>query len=89
MLKIRISRKSQKFIKTLPPKQTRQIKNKLLELLKEPYPADSEKLTGYTFFRVDSGEYRIIYRVEDDTMAIFLIGKRNDDAVYKQLKRLV
>jgi len=36
---------------------------------------------------VDIGEYRIVYRIEDDTVGICLIGKRNDSEVYKRFKR--
>jgi mRNA interferase RelE/StbE len=55
-------------------------------------PADSKELTGYSnYYRVDSGEYRIIYRfnASEDLVEIILVGKRNDDEVYKQLKRLL
>jgi mRNA interferase RelE/StbE len=49
-------------------------------------------LKGYPgLYRVDSGEYRIVYRfdVEADVIQILLVGKRNDDEVYKQLKQLM
>jgi mRNA interferase RelE/StbE len=36
---------------------------------------------------VDCGEYRIIYRLDDDVLRIALIGKRNDDQVYEIFKR--
>jgi len=35
---------------------------------------------------VDAGEYRIVYRATE-TVELLLVGKRNDDEVYKQLKR--
>jgi mRNA interferase RelE/StbE len=38
--------------------------------------------------RTDSGEYRIIYRVEEDELHVALIGKRNDDEVYRLLRRM-
>jgi mRNA interferase RelE/StbE len=40
--------------------------------------------------KVDSGEYRIVYRVSDEekTIYVILIEKRNDDEVYKILKNL-
>lgn len=40
---------------------------------------------------VDCGEYRIVYRFkpEEDLVEIILVGKRNDDEVYKQLARLL
>ena len=34
------------------------------------------------------GEYRIIYRIQEDILKIALIGKRNDAEVYRQLERL-
>ena len=89
MLNIKLSKKSKKFIEGIQPKHARQIKAKLLELMENPYPADVKKLIDYPFFRVDSGEYRIIYSVEKEILLIFLIGKRNDSEVYKQLKRIV
>ena len=58
----------------------------------DPRPADSKSLKGYPgFYRVDSGEYRIIYRFvpEDDLVEIILVGKRNDDEVYKQFEQLM
>lgn len=45
-------------------------------------------LKGYDLRRADVGEYRLIYSVESDVLRIFVIGKRNDDEVYKKLRRL-
>lgn len=40
---------------------------------------------------MDSVEYRIVYayKPEDDLVEIILVAKRNDDEVYKKLKRLI
>jgi len=90
MLKIEISKRAEKFIRTLPVKQKRQITGKILDLRTNPEPHDSIKLKGYDQYRrTDIGEYRIIYFVRDFVvLVIFLAGKRNDDDIYKQLKRL-
>jgi len=89
MLVLKPSKAAVRFIQDLPAKQFRQIWLKVLGLLTEPFPNDSSKLQGYDFYRVDFGEYRIIYQVVDNTtLDLILIGKRNDDAVYKQLKRI-
>ena len=53
-----------------------------------PFPNDSERLKGMDLSRVDVGEYRIIYRVRGDMLDVPIIGKRNDDEVYKRLKRM-
>ncbi len=85
MLKVNFSRQSVKFIKKLSAKHARQVSGKITELRRNPYPQDSRKLKGYSYHRTDIGEYRIVYQVEAKIIEILLIGKRNDDEVYKQL----
>jgi mRNA interferase RelE/StbE len=76
-----------KFVGDLDPKRFKQVLSKILALLKDPEPQDSQKLRGYSFYRVDSGEYRIIYARTDEVITILIVGKRNDDEVYKELNR--
>ena len=88
MLKLDISKSSAKFLEILPPKQFKQVMGAILSLLGNPYPVDSEKLVGYDYHRKDIGEYRIIYRVEESQiLKVSETGKRNDDDVYRRLKR--
>ncbi len=86
MLKLLVSKKVRKFLDDLPPKQFRQIMKKVFALLEDPKPHDSEELRGYPFLRNDVGEYRIIYDLQGDTLRLILVGKRNDDEVYRQLR---
>ena len=84
-----ISRSSQKFLKKLGmPKQYKQIPSKMFSLLKNPIPNDSKHLSGHPgYLRVDAGEYRIIYTNSKSIINIVVVNKRNDDEVYKQMKR--
>lgn len=74
-------------------KKLRQIFMKVLSLRRSPFPQDSKKLENFNYrgligYRVDQGEYRIIYAV-DETKKVVLIGpilNRNED--YKELKGL-
>lgn len=86
MLKLLPTKDARKFLDTLPAKQFRQIMLRVLKLLEDPHPQDSEQMTGYPFLRNDIGEYRIIYDVQGDTLRLLVVGKRNDSAVYKDLK---
>ncbi|NBV76511.1 MAG: type II toxin-antitoxin system RelE/ParE family toxin [Methylococcaceae bacterium] len=88
MRKLDIAKRAERFLKILPPKQGKQIAQKLLSLLADPYPVDSKKLVNTDLFRVDSGEYRIIYAVSEAIVQIILVGKRNDDEVYRKLRKL-
>lgn len=88
MLKLNPTKEALDFWNSLDAKQYRQIGRKVLSLLLDPHPNDSAPLIGYPeYFRVDFGEYRIIYRVEDDTIKLTLIGLRNDGDIYKKIKR--
>lgn len=91
MISIVIKPKVKKFIKSLPPKHQRQVKNCMLKLQKKPIPHDSKRLIGYNpYLRVDVGEYRIIYKFDakKKLITVVLAGKRNDEAVYRQFKRI-
>ncbi|MBI5470641.1 type II toxin-antitoxin system RelE/ParE family toxin [Candidatus Kaiserbacteria bacterium] len=88
MLDLDLKPRATKFMRRLPPKHKRQIGDKIFALRFDPTPPDSAKMTGFAYRRADIGEYRIIYRVEGPKLLIPLVGKRNDDEVYRQLKRL-
>lgn len=87
-MKLDPSRAAIDFLLTLNAKPFRQVMRKTLALLRDPRPPDSEALRGYEGLRrADIGEFRIIYRIETDTVVVELIGRRNDDAVYRVLDR--
>ncbi len=92
MYKLLIERRALEFLENLKrqKKQHVQVASKLFSLSRNPYPQDCKKIKGEKreFFRVDSGEFRIVYSVEGDTIKIVLIGKRGDDEVYRRLKNL-
>jgi mRNA interferase RelE/StbE len=49
----------------------------------------SEQLRGFApLRRLKAGEYHIIYVIEENTVFVRLIGKRNDDEIYKALERV-
>jgi mRNA interferase RelE/StbE len=87
MRKLNITRDAYRFVNDLDAKQFRQVVRKAFSLLTDPQPTDARKLQGYDYWRVDSGEYRIIYHFTAETVYLVLIGKRNDDEVYKDLAK--
>ncbi len=51
------------FLNGLQPKIAAQIARKVMSLNVDPIPSDCKELTGYAgYYRVDSGEYRIVYK---------------------------
>jgi len=88
MLAIDLSRQAAGFLESLPAKQARQIAEKLQSLANDPQALPTEGLTGYApMRRLRAGEYRIIYVVDGQILQVRLIGKRNDDEIYKALER--
>jgi mRNA interferase RelE/StbE len=71
----------------LPPKQYRQVVSAVFDLLLEPKPHYSKTLDGTPYRRIAVGEYRVVYRADDESIHIVAFGKRNDDEVYRLLSR--
>lgn len=66
---------------------------KILSLRRSPFPQDSKKLESFSYkgltgYRVDQGEYRIIYAVNEASKVVIIgpVLNRNED--YKELKGL-
>ncbi len=81
-----IEHSARKSLKNIQPKFIQQIVFKIFTLQDNPFPQDYKKLKGFEdSYRVDQGEYRILYIVENDKIRVFKIGKSNYDEVYKNL----
>lgn len=88
MLKVNFSKAAQKVLTSLLPKHAHQCALKIQALRIDPLPHDTKTLRGTSFLRCDIGEYRIIYQHNEEMLEILLIDKRNDDRIYKKMKRL-
>ena len=89
MFKLDIKKPAYDCLIDLQTKQFKQVMLSIIRLTKEPFPHDSQKLAGYSYYRFDIGEFRIVYDiVNEETVRIILVGKRNDDEVYKRLRNL-
>jgi mRNA interferase RelE/StbE len=86
---IDITRRSCDFLKDLQPKEFKQVTNKILSLLRNPYPEDCKHLAGHPGFRrIYVGEFRVCYEVSNGVVHVAVVGRRKDDAVYKELNRV-
>ena len=85
MRHVNLSRVAGKSLERFPAKHQRQLAERLLALGVDPRPVDSRKLHGSDRYRIDVGEYRIVYSIEPTEVAVDLVEKR--DSVYKKLRR--
>ena len=75
-----------KNLERFPKRDLVRIKKKIEELGKNPPDPNTTKMKGnHSFHRVRTGDYRIIYEIQDDRLIILVvkIGHRKD--VYKGL----
>jgi len=86
MLQIELSSYSKKFIKKNKTSNFILVK-KLVSIIKElatnPLPSGCKKLTGYPFYRIRLGKYRVVYRYDEKILYVTIIEKR--DKLYQAL----
>ena len=87
MYSVKFSPSAKGDFRSLDKKIQRQIANKLDKLAKDPNSLKSEKIKcSESFYRIRSGDYRIIYEIFNDELIILVIkiGHRRD--IYDKLK---
>jgi mRNA interferase RelE/StbE len=87
MRKLALHTQVGKELAALPAKQYRQVMGAIIELLDQPFPHYSRPLKGYPYFRIEVGEYRVVYQAGGDLVSVLVVGKRNDSDIYRRLDR--
>jgi mRNA interferase RelE/StbE len=69
-----------------PKPDQRHIRKKIDGLSDEPYPPGAKKLHGkHEFFRLRSGNYRIVYTVEHERLIVLVVRIGHRREVYRNL----
>lgn len=78
--KIEIKKSAVKELNNLPRNDLKKITQKIQELADNPRPQGCKKLAGEEKYRIRSGNYRILYMIEDDILIIYVVktGHRRD-----------
>lgn len=88
MLTPNLSQQAGEFLSGLSEKEQGQIVKKMDLLCENPNAGDTIQLKGYDYLRTRCGDFRIVHDNDGSVLAILVIERRDDDAVYKELKRL-
>ena len=72
MYKVEVIPSTQKDLDNLEKKFFIQIKNKINSLKFNPRPANCLKLTAEEGYRLRSGDYRILYRIDDKNKIVYI-----------------
>ena len=78
--KIQVKKSAEKELGKIPKKELLEILEKIKSLSNDPHPTGSIKLTNQEKYRVRVGNYRILYKVEDNILTVFVVkvGHRKD-----------
>lgn len=83
MYKIEVVPSAGKDLDDLEKKIFIQIKEKIVSLGREPRQHGAIKLTGEDGYRLRSGDYRILYRIDDKTKIVFIYRIKHRREVYR------
>ena len=70
--RIIVERKAQKEAQTIPAKNRSAIDKEILSLAFNPRPYGSKKLTEKEGYRIRTGNYRILYTIDDETKTVVI-----------------
>ena len=83
---IEIAEKLEKRLNKLPKKDKERILEKIDSLSQNPRPEDYKKLQGNQkpqLYRVRSGDYRIIYTIQDSALVILVVDLGHRKEIYR------
>jgi len=81
--RIEIKKSAVKELNNLPPKDLKIIIKKIQDLAYDPRPPGCKKLTGEEKYRIRSGQYRILYKIEDDVLVVYIVKIAHRRNVYR------
>lgn len=84
--KILFNRAYLKDLKKISIRDQRHIREKIQELSLDPRPEGYKKLHGYSkpsLYRVRSGNYRIVYTIDDKVLVILVINVGHRKEIYR------
>ena len=83
---VRTTRGTERDIRRLDSRIRRQVLSKIASLGDNPRPQDIKQLRGgQRIFRVGSGEYRILYDIDDQAKMVIISRVRHRREVYRNL----
>jgi mRNA interferase RelE/StbE len=75
-------------IRRLPKEVQGRVVAKAEALAKDPRPSGCQKLKGMEdLYRVRVGDYRIVYRIEDEVLLVLVVSVGDRGGVYERLRR--
>ena len=81
--KINIKPSALKDLDSLPDKEVKKISIRLMQLKDEPRPIGVQKLSAQEGYRIRSGNYRILFEINDESENVFIYRIKHRKESYK------
>ena len=80
MYEVVLSNRAEKRLSRLPGDEYERVLRAVMKLAEDPRPRNCQKLRGREGWRIRIGDYRTIYKVDDDRREVLVvdIGHRRD-----------
>ena len=80
---VEITRSAARELADIPSKDQKRIVAKIRSLGENPRPPGCEKLSGEEKYRLRQGNYRILYRINDDAVIVVVVKIADRKEAYK------
>jgi mRNA interferase RelE/StbE len=80
---VEIVPKAEKEFLTLPPTERKKIRSKVLSLEEDPRPFGAKKLRETEYFRIRSGDYRVVYSIDDKRRIVKILSIAHRKDIYR------
>ena len=80
---ISLKKSAAKELDDIPKKELQKIIKKIRALSSDPRPQGSQKLSHKEQYRIRQGDYRIIYAIDDDSFAVYIIKVGHRREIYR------
>ena len=82
--KVRLARSASREIERLPKAMLKRVFHRLESLAEEPFPRGTRKIRGAKgLWRLRVGDYRIVYRVDEEAREVTVLVVRHRRDVYR------
>jgi len=81
--KIELATSARRAFDKLPKDAQRRLAETIDGLAEQPRPAQALKMTGKDLYRVRSGDYRVIYQIQDKALLVLIVKIGHRREVYR------
>ena len=83
--RIETKRQVKSVLRRLPKPLCKRIEQAIDALAHDPLPPGSRKLTGYDYYRIRVGDWRIVYSVDNDILVVVIVEVSSRGGAYRNL----